>query len=50
VLDCFAGSGSTGVAALAEGFSTILCEREDEYVADIQRRIPTIRVLQAAAA
>ncbi len=46
VLDCFAGSGSTGVAAVAEGFNTILCEREDEYVADIQRRVPGIRVFR----
>jgi hypothetical protein len=50
VLDCFAGSGSTGVAALAEGFSTILCEREDEYVADIVRRIPQIKVLRPTTA
>lgn len=46
VLDCFAGSGSTGVAALAEGFNTILCEREAEYIADISRRIPEIKLLK----
>ncbi len=39
VLDCFAGSGTTGMAALAEGFNVILIEREDEYVADIRRRV-----------
>jgi hypothetical protein len=39
VLDPFAGSGSTGVACIAEGFDAILIEREDEYVADIRRRI-----------
>lgn len=39
VLDPFAGSGSTGVACLSEGFRSILIEREDEYVADIRRRI-----------
>lgn len=46
VLDPFAGSGTTGAAALAEGFSVILCEREAEYVADIQRRLgsPEIRM------
>ena len=39
VLDPFAGSGTTGVAAMAEGFNAILIEREDEYVADIRARI-----------
>lgn len=39
VLDPFAGSGTTGAAALAEGFKVVLCEREDEYVADIRRRL-----------
>jgi DNA modification methylase len=39
VLDPFAGSGTTGAAAVAEGFSAILCEQESEYVADIKRRI-----------
>lgn len=39
VLDPFAGSGTTGVAALREGFSPILIEREDEYVEDIKRRL-----------
>jgi site-specific DNA-methyltransferase (adenine-specific) len=39
VLDPFAGSGSTGMACLREGFDAILIEREAEYVADIRRRI-----------
>ena len=39
VLDPFAGSGSTGMACLREGFDAILIEREAEYVADIERRI-----------
>jgi DNA modification methylase len=39
VLDPFAGTGTTGMACLAEGFSAILIEREAEYVADIERRI-----------
>lgn len=39
VLDPFAGSGTTGAAALAEGFKAILIEREAEYVADIRRRL-----------
>ena len=38
VLDPFAGSGTTLVAAELEGFKVIGCEREDEYVADIARR------------
>ena len=39
VLDPFAGSGSTGEAAWREGFRAILCEREEEYQADIQERM-----------
>lgn len=39
ILDCFAGSGTTGMAALAEGFNAVLIEREAEYVADIRRRL-----------
>ncbi|ODU22761.1 MAG: hypothetical protein ABS87_00925 [Sphingomonas sp. SCN 67-18] len=39
VLDPFAGSGTTGIAAMAEGFNAILIEREAEYIADINRRI-----------
>lgn len=38
VLDPFAGSGTTLVAAQQEGFRVIGCEREDEYVADIASR------------
>ena len=39
VLDPFAGSGTTGVAAIIEGFRPILIERETEYIADIKRRL-----------
>jgi len=39
ILDPFAGSGTTGQAALDEGFSAILIEREAEYQADIRRRL-----------
>jgi DNA modification methylase len=39
ILDPFAGSGTTGEAARLEGFDAILIEREDEYVADIRRRL-----------
>lgn len=39
VLDPFAGSGSTGMACMREGFDAILIEREPEYCADIERRL-----------
>ena len=39
ILDPFMGSGSTGKAALLEGFQFIGCEREDEYMPIAQARI-----------
>ena len=39
VLDPFTGSGSTGKAAIAEGFSFIGIERETEYVAIARKRL-----------
>jgi site-specific DNA-methyltransferase (adenine-specific) len=39
VLDPFAGSGTTAVAALATGRDAILIEREAQYVADIRERL-----------
>ena len=39
VLDPFAGSGTTLVAAKAEGFNAIGIEREAEYVAIIKARV-----------
>jgi len=39
VLDPFAGTGTTGHAALLEGFNAVLIEREEEYRADIARRM-----------
>ena len=39
VLDCFAGTGTTGEAAWREGMNAILIEREPEYQADIARRM-----------
>lgn len=47
VLDPFAGSGTTGMACLREGFDAILIEREDAYVADIRRRIAHVSGLDA---
>jgi DNA modification methylase len=38
VLDPFAGSGTTGEAAMLEGFDAILIEREAEHAADIAHR------------
>lgn len=39
VLDPFAGSGTTGVAAVAEGRDVVLIEREPAYGAIIRRRL-----------
>lgn len=39
ILDPFAGSGSTGVAAIQEGFRFVGVEREPEYVEIANRRI-----------
>ncbi len=38
-LDPFAGTGTTGEAAWREGMRAILIEREEEYLADIARRM-----------
>jgi site-specific DNA-methyltransferase (adenine-specific) len=39
ILDCCAGSGTTGAAAALEGFDAILIEREAEYIPVIQGRV-----------
>lgn len=39
VLDCFAGSGSTGVAALSEGFGFLGIEKEPEYFEIATKRL-----------
>jgi DNA modification methylase len=39
VLDPFAGTGTTGEAAYREGVSAVLIEREEEYQADIVKRM-----------
>ena len=39
VLDPFAGSGTTGMAAMAEGLAAALIERDPEYADDITRRL-----------
>ena len=43
VLDPFAGTGTTGQAAMREGFDAILIERDAGYVADIHRRLAWAR-------
>lgn len=43
ILDPFAGSGTTGEAAVREGFRPSLIEKEAEYVTDIQRRMIKVR-------
>lgn len=43
VLDPFAGTGSTGAAAILEGVDSVLIERETEYVADIERKLAYYR-------
>jgi DNA modification methylase len=53
-LDPFAGTGTTGEAAWREGMRAILIEREEEYQADIARRMelaekPTKRAAVAAS-
>ena len=39
MLDPFTGSGSTGCAAVLEGFDFIGCELTPEYIPIIERRI-----------
>jgi DNA modification methylase len=39
VLDCFLGSGSTGVAALRSGRKIVGCERDDEYYDRMVKRL-----------
>ena len=43
VLDPFAGSGTTGMAAIREGFKPVLIEREEEYFEDIKARFAHIQ-------
>jgi site-specific DNA-methyltransferase (adenine-specific) len=50
VLDPFAGSGSTGQAALAVGRKPILIERETEWFADAFRRIKAVHATAEAVA
>lgn len=42
VLDCFAGTGTTGTASHKEGVKAILIEKENEYIEDIKNRFNNI--------
>jgi site-specific DNA-methyltransferase (adenine-specific) len=48
VLDPFAGSGTTGLAALQEGRRAVLIEREPAYCEIIRRRLAQHEPLFAA--
>lgn len=43
ILDPFAGSGTTGIAAIAEGFSAELIDLMPEHVADIEAKLAHLR-------
>lgn len=43
ILDPFAGSGTTGIAAMADGFDCQMVELEADHVADIQRKLAFLR-------
>jgi DNA modification methylase len=45
ILDPFCGSGSTGVAALAEGFRFVGIEQDENYVAIAERRLAEVAPL-----
>ena len=43
-LEPFGGTETTGLAACLQGFNVVLIEQEEEYIADIKRRLaPWIR-------
>lgn len=43
VLEPFAGSGTTGIAAMAEGMACTMLELEADHVADIERKLAHLR-------
>jgi hypothetical protein len=49
VLDPFAGSGTTGLAADAEGVGYLLVEREPEFIAIAERRLGLVAAISMAA-
>lgn len=46
ILEPFAGSGTTGEAALFQGYEVILIEREAQYIEDIKRRLDLFGLLE----
>jgi site-specific DNA-methyltransferase (adenine-specific) len=42
VLDCFAGTGSTGIAADREGMRSVLIEQSADFVGDIEYRLAAL--------
>lgn len=47
VLDAFAGTGSTGIAAIGEGMRPTLIEMDPEHIADIQFRLDRVSGLDS---
>jgi site-specific DNA-methyltransferase (adenine-specific) len=47
VLDPFTGSGSTGKAAILEGFSFIGCELTEDYIPIIEGRLKHAELMKA---
>lgn len=43
ILEPFAGSGSTGIAAMADGFDCTMIDIEADHVADIERKIAHLK-------
>ena len=43
ILEPFAGSGTTGIAAMAEGFDCTMIELEADHVTDIERKLAFLR-------
>lgn len=43
ILEPFAGSGTTGIAAMAEGFDCTMIEFQEDHVADIERKLAFLR-------
>jgi site-specific DNA-methyltransferase (adenine-specific) len=43
ILEPFAGSGTTGIAAMVEGFDCTMIEMEADHVADIERKLAHLR-------
>ena len=49
VLDLFAGTGTTGEAAIDAGFASVLIERDPVHAAMIHKRLATKAAARAAA-